>query len=165
MIAPTIVIKICGCGGIGRLIGFRFQRASVQVRVLSSAPIIRAPLRGCSYYLCRQDENPSNATVRWTVAGRRLDGGHTLIFSHREKMQIESCHPHQRKKRTHQIHRCVFYITVYRCTAYLPSIYRDFPQYNSIFPDSHFYCGSHDHRNPFAKQKIPLVWILFLSST
>ena len=30
--------RICGCGGIGRLIGFRFQRASVQVRVLSSAP-------------------------------------------------------------------------------------------------------------------------------
>ena len=29
---------IRGCGGIGRLIGFRFQRASVQVRVLSSAP-------------------------------------------------------------------------------------------------------------------------------
>ena len=29
---------ICGCGGIGRLIGFRFQRESVQVRVLSSAP-------------------------------------------------------------------------------------------------------------------------------
>ena len=29
---------ICGCGGIGRLIGFRFQRASVQVRVLSPAP-------------------------------------------------------------------------------------------------------------------------------
>ena len=32
------LIQICGCGGIGRLIGFRFQRASVQVRVLSSAP-------------------------------------------------------------------------------------------------------------------------------
>ena len=31
-------LKICGCGGIGRLIGFRFQRESVQVRVLSSAP-------------------------------------------------------------------------------------------------------------------------------
>ena len=32
---------IRGCGGIGRLIGFRFQRASVQVRVLSSAPNIK----------------------------------------------------------------------------------------------------------------------------
>ena len=30
--------SIRGCGGIGRLIGFRFQRVSVQVRVLSSAP-------------------------------------------------------------------------------------------------------------------------------
>ena len=28
----------CGRGGIGRLIGFRFQRESVQVRVLSPAP-------------------------------------------------------------------------------------------------------------------------------
>ena len=35
---------ICGCGGIGRLIGFRFQRASVQVRVLSSAPINKREL-------------------------------------------------------------------------------------------------------------------------
>ena len=33
-----ILGRSCGCGGIGRLIGFRFQRASVQVRVLSSAP-------------------------------------------------------------------------------------------------------------------------------
>ena len=32
---------IRGRGGIGRLIGFRFQRVSVQVRVLSPAPIKR----------------------------------------------------------------------------------------------------------------------------
>ena len=37
-IKARIKLHICGCGGIGRLIGFRFQRASVQVRVLSSAP-------------------------------------------------------------------------------------------------------------------------------
>ena len=37
-VPPFINNGICGCGGIGRLIGFRFQRASVQVRVLSSAP-------------------------------------------------------------------------------------------------------------------------------
>ena len=35
---PIMTNWIRGCGGIGRLIGFRFQRASVQVRVLSSAP-------------------------------------------------------------------------------------------------------------------------------
>jgi hypothetical protein len=36
-----------------------------------------------------------NATVRRTVACRRLDGGNTLIFALRAKMQIESlilCH-------------------------------------------------------------------------
>ena len=40
-VPPRVKIRgfsFCGCGGIGRLIGFRFQRASVQVRVLSSAP-------------------------------------------------------------------------------------------------------------------------------
>ena len=28
-----------------------------------------------------RDSNPSDATVQWTVAGRQLDGGHTLILS------------------------------------------------------------------------------------
>ena len=81
-VPPRVKIRgICGCGGIGRLIGFRFQRASVQVRVLSSAPIIKAPLMGCFYYLCRQDENPLNADVQWTSAHSRLDGNDTLIPS------------------------------------------------------------------------------------
>ena len=31
-------MMLCGCGGIGRRAGFRFQWATVQVRVLSSAP-------------------------------------------------------------------------------------------------------------------------------
>ena len=35
-----------------------------------------------------------NASVRWTLACRRLDGGNTLIFCHRQKMQIESGHWH-----------------------------------------------------------------------
>ena len=50
-------------------------------------------------------------------------------------------------------------------TVYLLSIYQDFPQCNSIFPDNHCRYESHDHRNLFAKQKLQLVWTLFLSLT
>ena len=60
--------RISGCGGIGRLIGFRFQRASVQVRVLSSAPSKREGHQPLSFASCGEDSNQSNATVRWTVA-------------------------------------------------------------------------------------------------
>ena len=82
-VPPRVKIRgICGCGGIGRLIGFRFQRASVQVRVLSSAPSKRARHPPRSFALWgRQDEDPSDADVRWTSAHSRLDGNDTLIPS------------------------------------------------------------------------------------
>ena len=61
---------ICGCGGIGRLIGFRFQRASVQVRVLSSAPNIREGASAPSFIFLlsrSRTRTHSSGTVRWTV--------------------------------------------------------------------------------------------------
>ena len=55
---------------------------SVPVRVRSPAPSERERHQPLSFALCRrQDENPLDATVQWTVAGRRLDGGHSLILS------------------------------------------------------------------------------------
>ena len=54
-------------------------------------------------------------------------------------------------------------VTKHHYTAYLPPIFLDFPRYTSIFPDSHFRCELYDHRNLFAKQKILLVRIPFLS--
>ena len=65
--------NICGCGGIGRLIGFRFQRASVQVRVLSSAPTIKGRL--CLPFIvgkCYGTRTHLNATCRWHVAAEGL---------------------------------------------------------------------------------------------
>ena len=51
--------RICGCGGIGRLIGFRFQRASVQVRVLSSAPIRKGEAKASPFLIGMvRDSNP-----------------------------------------------------------------------------------------------------------
>ena len=52
------------------------------VRVLPPTCKKSRPQKGSGFLACRgEDSNPSNATVRWTVAGRRLDGGHTLIPS------------------------------------------------------------------------------------
>ena len=55
----------CGCGGIGRLIGFRFQRASVQVRVLSSAPRAKGDRQSRSPFalVTDKDSNPSNCNM------------------------------------------------------------------------------------------------------
>jgi hypothetical protein len=36
---------------------------------------------------------PSNATVRWTVAGRRLDDGDTIIFAKGENVTNPIIHP------------------------------------------------------------------------
>ena len=80
--------KICGCGGIGRLIGFRFQRASVQVRVLSSAPKKRHPL-GASFLVRIRTRTYLNAT-RMSVAGEGLTEPHNNV--------LESCHPRKREK-------------------------------------------------------------------
>ena len=71
-IAPYAISEACGCGGIGRLIGFRFQRASVQVRVLSSAPRKARPHGGLAFLnAATWTRTHLNATVRWTVAGWR----------------------------------------------------------------------------------------------
>lgn len=57
------------------------------------APKKSRPLWGPGFFACRRaDSNPLNATVRWTVAGQLPDEDHTLIFSHRDKMPIESGH-------------------------------------------------------------------------
>ena len=58
---------IRGCGGIGRLIGFRFQRASVQVRVLSSAPTKKAPLAGVLSLFVKESQDSNPSECRWPV--------------------------------------------------------------------------------------------------
>ena len=80
--------QICGCGGIGRLIGFRFQRASVQVRVLSSAPTRRGrhslPLLVGNG---RKESKLFQSNTRWGVAATSSKTGGFFNI-------IESCHPH-----------------------------------------------------------------------
>ena len=90
--------KICGCGGIGRLGGFRFLCVSVQVRVLSPAPKRRAPF-GVLFFGMEAGLEP---TFMRQSGGLPLDSGSTEstpLFSPPpgEKMQIESCRPHQKR--------------------------------------------------------------------
>ncbi len=47
MIGETLYL--CGCGGIGRRAGFRFQWATVGVQVSSSAPR-KEPILGTKYW-------------------------------------------------------------------------------------------------------------------
>ena len=92
---------ICGCGGIGRLIGFRFQRASVQVRVLSSAPNIKEGASAPSFIFllsrCRTRTH-SSGPIRWIGPATSSKTGGYNNFCPWAKMQIESCHPHQQKR-------------------------------------------------------------------
>ena len=54
----------CGRGGIGRLGGFRFLCVSVQVRVLSPAPINKGRQKPPLIYWCsRWDSNPSKCNM------------------------------------------------------------------------------------------------------
>jgi len=48
------------------------------------------------FYLLQWDSNIPNATVRWTVACRRLDGGNTLRFFPLERIGTESHYPPRR---------------------------------------------------------------------
>ena len=50
--------------------------------------------------MLRKGLEQSNATIRWTVACRRLDGGNTFIFFHRKrkKMQTTPFHSSPRKR-------------------------------------------------------------------
>ena len=63
---------ICGCGGIGRLIGFRFQRASVQVRVLSSAPNNKEEAKPPLCYLVIENSR-TRTDLNATVRGKRRE--------------------------------------------------------------------------------------------
>ena len=55
---------------------------AVQVRVLSPAPKIGAPSKGAPILVSgRRARTHVNATVRWTVAIRRLDAGCSIVYS------------------------------------------------------------------------------------
>ena len=72
-----------GHGGIGRLGGFRFHCESVQVRVLLPAPDKKTVTERWLFFYLRvgsRTRTHLNASVRGTLACRRLDGGNTIIF-------------------------------------------------------------------------------------
>ena len=79
----------------------------------------RKSIRSLGFYLLTERLKRSNATVRWTVACRRLDGGNTSIFFPSEKMQTSLATRARYQLQVHQeSHKIVLDFT---------------PNYNDIF--------------------------------
>ena len=156
----------------------RLARQPVTLEVDGSSPFgvakkKRKPSKWMAFFFIVPDgREQSNATVRWTVACRRLDGGNTSVFAIGENAN-ESVRDFPIQY--HPLGGVIFFspgrtrtikcdspgltkdiFTGVKCTGYLPSIYRDSLRCSSIYHGSRCRFESHDRRNLSAKQENPL---------